>query len=112
MLGKKSSEKVRKTFFYIHTKIVTKKWGGGKRAKQVFQKYTNSARKKCLEKNRRKKGRKTFFYIHTNIVTKKLGEKTREIIFPERHELCEQKMFGKNRRKKGRIKIFIFTRIS
>jgi len=27
-LGKKSSEKSEKTFFYIHTNIVTKKWGG------------------------------------------------------------------------------------
>ena len=27
MLVKKSSEKVRKTFFYFHTNIVTKKWG-------------------------------------------------------------------------------------
>ena len=28
MKGKKLSEKVRKTFIYIHTNIVTKKWGG------------------------------------------------------------------------------------
>ena len=110
---------MRKTYFYIHTNIVTKKWGGKnarnnfsrntrivraknfvkkivgkkcekrflysheyrdqkmgvkKRAKQFFQKYTNSASKNCLGKNRRKKVRKTFFYIYTNIVTKKWGQ--------------------------------------
>jgi len=54
--------------------------GGTKRAKQFFQKHTNSGSKRCWEKNRRKKERKTFFYIHTNIVTKKWGEKTREQI--------------------------------
>ena len=58
--------------------------GGIKRAKQFFQKHTNSASKKCGGKNRRKEVRKTFFYIHTNIVTKKWGEKTRETIFSEK----------------------------
>ena len=28
MLGKNRRKKVRKTYFYIHTDIVTKKWGG------------------------------------------------------------------------------------
>jgi len=60
--------------------------GGGKRAKQFFQKRTNSATKKCWEKNRRKKVRKSVFYIRTNILTKKGGKKTRETIFPETHE--------------------------
>ena len=31
--GKNRRKEVRKTFFYIHTNIVTKKWGGTKRAK-------------------------------------------------------------------------------
>ena len=60
--------------------------GATKRAKQFFQKHTNSASKKCWEKNRRKKVRKTYFYIHTNIVTEKWVEKTRETNFPETHE--------------------------
>jgi len=64
---------------------VTKKWGGKKRAKGIFQKRTNSATKKCWEK-RRKKVRKGVFYIRKNAVTKKLGEKTRETIFPVTHE--------------------------
>ena len=57
--------------------------GGIKRAKQFFQKHTNSASKKFWGKNRLKKMRKSFFYIHTNIVNKKWGGKTRETIFPE-----------------------------
>ena len=63
--GKNRRKEVRKTFFNIHTNIVTKKWGGEKRAKQFFQKQKISAIKKCWEKNRRKKVQKTFFlYKH------------------------------------------------
>ena len=59
---------------------------GGKRAKQFFQKHTNSASKKCWEKNLLKKVRKHVFYIHTNIVTKKWGEKKRDTNFSETYE--------------------------
>ena len=83
MLGKKSSEKSAKNVFLYSHEYRDQKMGETKRAKQFFQKHTNSACKKCLGKNRRKKVRKTFFYIHTNIVTKKWGGKTRETIFPE-----------------------------
>jgi len=64
--------------------------GGKKRAKQYFQKHTNSAFKKCFEKiiakkceivraknvrkNTPQKLRKNVFNIQMNIVTKKLGE--------------------------------------
>ena len=54
MLGKKSLEKPRKTFFYIHTNIVTKKWGE-QNARKIFQKHSNSAIKKFGEIKRRKK---------------------------------------------------------
>ena len=81
MFGKKSSEKSAKNVCYIHTNVVTKKWGEKTRV-TIFQIQKNSAIKKC-EKNRRKKVRKRFFYIHTNIVTKKWVNKTRETIFPE-----------------------------
>ena len=40
---KNRRKKVRKTFFYTHTNIVYQKMGGTKRAKQFFQKHTNSA---------------------------------------------------------------------
>ena len=85
-VGKKSSEKSAKNVFLYSHEYRDQKMGGKKRAKQFFQKHTNSTSKKCWEENRRKKVRKTFFYIRTNIVTKKWGEKTRETIFPETHE--------------------------
>ena len=81
-VGKKSSEKSAKNVFLYSHEYRDQKMGGKKRAKQFFQKHTNSANKKCWGKNRRKEVRKTFFFIHTNIVTKKWGEKTRETIFP------------------------------
>ena len=85
MFGKISSEKSAKNVFLYSHEYRDQKIGGTKRSKQFFQQDTNSASKKCWEKNRRKKVRKTFFYIPTNIVTKKWGGKTRETIFPETH---------------------------
>ena len=82
MFGKKSSEKSAKYVFLYSHEYRDQKMGGTKRSKQFFHQDTNSASKKCWEKNRRKKVRKNFFYIPTNIVTKKWGEKTRETIFP------------------------------
>jgi len=84
MLGQNRRKKCQKSF-YIHTNIITKKWGE-KLAKQFMQKHTNRASKKCREKIIRKKCQETFFYIHTYIMPKKWGEKTREVIFPEPHK--------------------------
>ena len=56
--------------------------GGKKRAKQFFHQHTNSASKKCWEKNRRKKCEKRFLYSH-KYRYQKMGGKTRETIFPE-----------------------------
>jgi len=64
MLGKISSEKSAKNVYLYSHEYRDQKMGGNKRAKQFFQKHTNSARKKCWEKNRRKKVRKTFLYSH------------------------------------------------
>jgi len=84
-LEKNRRKKFRIIVSYINTNIVTKKrWK--KLGKQLFQKQTNSANKKCWGKNRRKIQRKNVFYIHTNIVTKKWWKKTRETIFPETHQ--------------------------
>ena len=70
-VGKKIvGKKCEKVFLYSQ-EYSDQKMGGTKRAKQFFQKHTNSGSKKCWGKNRRKKVRKTFFYIHTNIVIKK-----------------------------------------
>ena len=51
-----------------------------------MQEHTNSASKKCCEKNRRKKLRKTFFLYSHEYRAEKMGGKTRETIFPETHE--------------------------
>ena len=87
MFGKKSSEKSAKNVFLYSHEYRDQKMGGTKRAIQFFQKHTNSASKKCWEKNRQKKVRKTFF-IFTQISLPKNGGggKTRETIFPETQE--------------------------
>jgi len=74
MLGKKSSEKSEKNVFLYSHKYRYQKMGGGKRAKQFFQKHKISAIKKCWKKIVGKSA-KNVFYIHTNIVTKKCGGK-------------------------------------
>ena len=56
MLGKKSSEKSAKNVFLYSHEYSDQKIGGTKRAKQFFQKHTNSASKKW-GKNRRRKVR-------------------------------------------------------
>ena len=87
MLGKKSSEKSSKNVCLYSHKYRDPKMGGTKRAKQFFQKHTNSARKKGLGKKRRKKVRKTFFlYSHKYRYQNMGGGKTRETIFPETQE--------------------------
>ena len=58
--------------------------------------------KKIVEK----KFGKLFLYSHQYRDQKMGGGKTRETIFPETHEWCEQKMLGKNRRKKVRKNVF------
>ena len=74
-----SGKRANKLFLYSHEYRDQLK-RGGKRAKQVFQKHTNSASKKCGKKDRREKGRKNVFYIHTNIVTQKGGKNERNKI--------------------------------
>ena len=81
--------------------MMTKK--GWKNARnKLSRNSTNSANKKCLEKNRPKKLRKNVFYIHTNIVTKKRGGKTRETNFQKytnsASKKCKEKIVGKVRK--------------
>ena len=38
-----------------------------------------------------------------------MGEKTRETIFPETQEWCDQKMLGKNQRKYVRKNVFLYS---
>ena len=46
--------------------------------------------------------------MHTNMVTKNAG-KTRETIFPETHQKCEQKMLGKKLSQKIAKKQFLYS---
>jgi len=65
---------------------------------------------KNVGKKSTKKVPKNVFYIHPKVVTKNIGKKTRETIFPETHELCDEKMLGKNHWKKCQKTFFILTR--
>ena len=85
MFGKKSSEKVRKTFFYIPTNIVTKKWGG-KNGRNNFSRNTLIVQAKNVGKKIVGKSAKNVFYIHTNVVTKKWGGKIARNNFSEIEE--------------------------
>ena len=149
---------MRKTFFYIHTNIVTKKWGQqngrnnfsrntlivraknvgkkivgkkwekrfflftriswpknggwGKRAKQFFQKHTNSASKKCWEINRRKKCEKRFLYSQKYRYQKMGGKKRAKQFFRNTRIVWSKNVRKKIVGKKCEKRFFIFTRIS
>ena len=79
MLGKKSSEKSAKNVFLYSHEYRDQKMGGKKRAKQFFQKLTNSASK---------------------IVGEKMSEKTAKNVFLYSHEYRDEKMWGKKLTKK------------
>jgi len=59
--------------------------GGKLRAKQFFQKHTNSATKKDGKKIARKKCEKASFYSH-NYCDQNMGGKNARNIFPETQE--------------------------
>ena len=96
---------MRNNIFYIHTNIVTKKWGKT-REKQFFQKHTI---KNCWEKNRRKKVRKNVFYIHTNIVTKKWRGGNAGNNFSRNTRMVRAKMLGKKSPQKCAKKRFLYS---
>ena len=58
--------------------------GGTKRAKQFFQKHTNSGSKKCWGKIRRKKCEKRFLYSH-DYRDQKMGGQKLAIQFLQKH---------------------------
>ena len=86
MLGKKLTEKSAKNVFLYSHEYRDQKMGEKKRAKQFFQKHTNSASKKCWEKKSSEKSAKKVFYIHTNIVPKEWGGKNARNNFSETQE--------------------------
>ena len=77
MLGKKIVGKnCEKLFLYSH-EYRDQKMGGTKRAKQFFQKHTNSASKKCLGKNRQKREKNGFVNSHKYRYQKMGGKNAR-----------------------------------
>ena len=77
---------MRKTFIYIHTNIVTKKWGE-QNARNNFSRNTLIVRAKNGWGKIVEKSEKNVFFIFTQISLPKNGaEKTRETIFPETQE--------------------------
>ena len=100
MFGKKSSEKSAKNVFLYSHEYRDQKMGGTKRAKQFFQKHTNSSSKKWLGKNRWKKCEIRFF-IFTQLSLQNMGGKKRAKQFFLKHtNSSSKKCWEKNRRKK------------
>ena len=83
-VGKKSSKKVQKHVFYIHTNIVTKKCG--KKARNNFSRKKRIVPAKKFGKNIVSKKYENTFFIFTRILRPKSGGKMPETIFPETHE--------------------------
>jgi len=80
---------------YIYTQDYREQKVEGKNPRKYFSWNTRIVLAKNVRKESSERSAKNVFYIHTNIVTKKWEEKTRENFFPEKHELCEQKILGK-----------------
>ena len=96
MLGQKSSEKVQKNVFYIHTNIVTKKWGQ-KNARNNFSRNTRIVRAKNVGKKIVcKKANKRFLYSH-EYRDQKWGQKNARINFFRNTRYLRAKNFGKIR---------------
>ena len=112
-VGKKIvGKKCEKRFFYIHTNIVTKKWGE-QNARNSFSRNTLIVGAKNVgEKIGGKKCEKRFLYSHEYHDQKIEGTK-RAKLFLQKHTIsASKKCLEKNRRKKVRNRFFIFTRIS
>ena len=87
MLEKNRLKKVRKHVNYIHTNIVTKKWGWGKNARNNCSRNTRIVLAKNDGRESSEISPKTSSFICTRIsCPKNKGEKSGKIIFPEKHE--------------------------
>jgi len=105
MCTKSSQKSAKKTFFYIHKNIVTKKLGGKNVQSNFSRNSTKSADKKCWEKIVQIIGKKGF-YIHTNIVSKKFEEKTRKNNFFRNTPIERAKNVRKKSSQKVRKNVF------
>ena len=107
-VGKKSSEKSAKIVFLYSHEYRELKMVGTKRAKQFFQQHTNSASKKCWEKNRRKKCEKRFF-IFTRISSPKNGGKNARNNFSRNTRTVREKNVGEKIVEKSAKKVFLYS---
>ena len=76
---------MRKHVFYIHTNIVTKKWGEKTRDTN-FNRNIRIVRKNVGKKSSKKKCENKFFKFTRLYCDQKMGGKKHETIFPEKHE--------------------------
>ena len=86
-------KKWEKRFFYIHTNIVTTKWG--ENDWKFFQKHTNSASKKFWGKNCRKKVQKNVCLYKREYRDQKMRGVKRAKPFFQKHSLVRTKKVGK-----------------
>ena len=75
---------MRKKVFFIHTNIVTKKWG--ENARNNFSRKTRIVREKNVEKKIVGKMCEKCFLYSLEYRDQKMGGKMRETNFPETHE--------------------------
>ena len=91
---------MRKTFFYIHTNIVTKKWRE-QNARNNFSSKTLIVRVKNVGKQIVGKNAKSvFLYSHEYRDQKMGGTKRAKQFFQKHINSASKKCLGKNRRKK------------
>ena len=111
MLGKKSSQKVRKYVFYTHTNIVAKKWGEKKR-ETIFPE-TRIVPENKLRKNIVSKKCDNSFFIFTRISWPKNRGINAQNNFSRNTRIVRAKNVGKKIvGKKCEKRFFIITRIS
>ena len=85
MFGKKSSEKSEKNFFLYPHKYLYQKMEG-KNTRNNFSRNTRIVRTKNDGKKSSEKSAKNVSLYSNEYRDQKMGEKTRETIFPEKHE--------------------------
>jgi len=112
ILKKYRRKEVRKNVFLYSHVYRDQKIGGGKRAKQFFQKHTNSASKKYWGKNSSERSPKKRFLYSQEYRDQKMGGKNARNNFSRHTRIVPSKNVGKNLRKEVRKTFFIYTRIS
>jgi len=95
-VGKKTSEKSANNVSIYSHEYRDQKMGGKKRAKQFFQKHTNSARKKVGKKIVGKSAKNIFLYSHEYRDQKMGGKKRAKQFFQKHTNSASKKCWEKN----------------